>query len=148
AETDSIQSRQSKIENPIPDPRRPTPFFKDVTLQAGLKPQPLGTSAAFIETVAGSGRLDLAVANYWRFGDEPGIASLCAQKGLHGGSVLTSCGPRHYNPLKAVLFRNRGGGRFAPPMPLAMVSGRGLGVAGCDYDASGRQGIAFANDET
>jgi hypothetical protein len=29
-----------------------------------------------------------------------------------------------------------------------MVSGRGLGVAGCDYDDSGRQGIAFANDET
>jgi hypothetical protein len=119
-----------------------------VTWQAGLKPQPWGTSAAFIETVPGSGRLDLVVANYARFGKEPDIPQLCEQKSLQGTSIMTSCGPRHYTPLKAVLFRNRGGGSFAPPMTLSMVSGRGLGVAGCDYDGSGHPAIAFANDET
>ncbi len=122
-------------------------FFHNVTAQAGITPQPWGTSAAFVETVPGSGRLDLVVANYAHFGKEPGIPQLCEQKSVHGTSIMTSCGPRQYMPLKAVLFRNLGG-RFASPVTLTMVSGRGLGVAACDYDGSGQQGLAFANDET
>ncbi|HLK58361.1 MAG TPA: CRTAC1 family protein, partial [Chthonomonadaceae bacterium] len=104
--------------------------------------------AAFIETVPDSGKLDLVVANYAHFDNEAGVPQLCEQKSVHGASLMTSCGPRHYTPIKAVLFRNQGSGRFAPPLTLAMTSGRGLGVAGCDYDGSGRPGIVFTNDET
>jgi hypothetical protein len=112
-----------------------------------LAPQPWSTSAAFVETVPNSGRLDLIVANYAHFTQEPGIPQLCEQKGLQGASLMTSCAPRRYTPIKAVIFRNRGEGRFDPPVSLTMVSGRGLGVAACDYEGSGRQGVAFANDE-
>ncbi|MCW3055349.1 MAG: UnbV [Chthonomonadales bacterium] len=118
--------------------------FRPLPLQA----QPWGTSAAFVETVPGSGRLDLIVANYARFTHDSAIPQLCEQKSLQGASRLTSCAPRQYTPLKAVMFRNRGEGRFGPPVPLTMVTGRGLGVAACDFDSSGRQGVAFANDET
>ena len=37
--------------------------FQDVTAQAGIKPQPWGTSAAFAD-VDGSGRLGLFIGNY------------------------------------------------------------------------------------
>ncbi len=117
--------------------------FRPIPLQA----QPWGTSATFVETAPGSGRLDLIVANYARFAQGAGIPQLCEQKSLQGASLLTSCAPRQYTPIKAVMFRNRGEGRFDPPVPLTMVTGRGLGVAACDYESSGRQGIAFANDE-
>ena len=115
--------------------------------QVPLAGQPWGTSAAFVETVSGSGRLDLVVANYARFGNEPGIDQLCEEKGASGKPVLTSCGPRHYKPIKAVVYRNLGQ-KFAPPEQLSMVDGRGLGVAACDFDDTGRQAVAFANDET
>jgi hypothetical protein len=121
--------------------------FEDVTATAGITPQPWGTSAAFIETVPRSGRLDLVVGNYAQFSHDPGILQLCPQKTVNGASIMTSCGPRQYTPLKAVIFHNRGNGAFASAESLSMASGRDLGVAGCDYDGSGRQAIAFANDE-
>ena len=120
--------------------------FTDVTVAAGIKPQPWGTSCAFVETIAGSGKLDLIVANYARFGPEPGIPQLCDAKDAEGKPLQTSCGPRHYEPLKATLFRNLGGGRFAMTT-LSSTTGRGLGLASADFDGSGQQSLAFANDE-
>jgi hypothetical protein len=118
--------------------------FRDVTREAGLTPQPWATSAAFAETVPGSGRLDLYVANYAVFGPdvEP---QLCRENG-----ILTSCGPRHYDPLKGVLYRNDGSGRFrdiSREAGVHTVTGRALGVAVADYDDLGRPAFAIANDE-
>jgi enediyne biosynthesis protein E4 len=120
--------------------------FIDVTAASGLKPQPWGTSCAWVELTPGSGKLDLVVANYAKFGPEPGITQLCDGKDIDGKPVLTSCGPRHYEPVKATLFRNQGGGKFVGET-LAQTTGRGLGIAACDFNSTGKLSLSFANDE-
>ncbi len=117
--------------------------FRDVTAQAGLKPQPWGTSAAFAETVPGSGRLDLFVANYAKFG--PTDAQLCDSHGIR-----TSCGPRYYKPIKGVFYRNLGQGKFTDASAaagLTATSGRGLGAAWAPLAAGEAPSLAIANDE-
>jgi hypothetical protein len=119
-------------------------LFKDITTSAGLKSQPWGTSAAFAETIPGSGKLDLYVCNYAVFGPntEP---QLCKENGK-----LTSCGPRHYQPLKGVLYRNDGSLRFTDITKTVgghAVAGKALGVAFADFEGNGVLGIALANDE-
>jgi len=117
--------------------------FRDVTAQAGLKPQPWGTSAAWAETVPGSGRLDLFVANYAIFG--PASQQLCESNGFK-----TSCGPRYYTPLKGVLYRSLGGGRFADVsagVGIAATKGRGLGVAWAPLEPGEAPSLAISNDE-
>ncbi|HZO90429.1 MAG TPA: CRTAC1 family protein [Chthonomonadaceae bacterium] len=118
--------------------------FRDITQEAGLKPQPWGTSCAFAETVPGSGRLDLYMANYADFSLDVGPL-LCMQH-----DVETSCGPKQYKPLPGVLYQNDGHGHFTDitqASGAAAVQGRGLGVAFADYDGSGRPSLALANDE-
>ena len=117
-----------------------------MTAQAGLKPQPWGTSAAWAETVPGSGRLDLFVANYADFGPDPKkYPQLCPSHG-----IMTSCGPRYYTPLKGVLYRNLGGGRFADVSAragIAATNGRGLGVAWAPLEPGEAPSLAISNDE-
>jgi enediyne biosynthesis protein E4 len=116
--------------------------FRDVTGHSGIAPQPWGTSCSFAD-IDGDGRLDLYIGNYVRFG--PGSAQLCSNHGIQ-----TACGPSSYSAEKGVLYRNLGGGRFADvtrAWGAAAVSGKALGVAVADYDGSGRQSIAIANDE-
>lgn len=118
--------------------------FRDVTRDAGLKPEPWATSSAFVETVPGSGRLDLYVCNYVIFGPRTD-PQLCNEH-----DVMTSCGPRHYQPRRGVLYLNDGHGHFrnsTRESGVANVSGKGLGVACADFDGSGKPGIALANDE-
>lgn len=117
--------------------------FRDVTASAGLKMQPWGTSAAWAESVPGSGKLDLFVANYAVFG--PSSTQLCPSNG-----IPTSCGPRYYTPLKGVLYRNLGGGRFADVSAKAGIpatNGRGLGVAWAPLEPGEAPSLAVSNDE-
>lgn len=120
--------------------------FRDMTAAAGLKPQPWGTSAAFAETVPGSGRLDLFVANYADFGPDPKkYAQLCDSHGLK-----TSCGPRYYTPIKGAFYKNLGNGRFtdiSAAAGIAATSGRGLGVAFAPLAPGKPPSLAIANDE-
>jgi len=120
--------------------------FRDVTREAGLKPQPWGTSAAWAESVPGSGRLDLFVANYADFGLDPKkYQQLCMSHGIE-----TSCGPRYYKPIKGVLYRNLGGGRFADVSAgagIAATNGRGLGVAWAPLEPGEAPSLAVSNDE-
>ena len=119
--------------------------FSDVTARAGLKPQPWGTACAWAETEPGSGRLDLFVANYARFGAESGIPQLCMSHG-----VLTTCPPRSYAPLQGVFYRNMGGGRFQEAsrvLNIGATHGRGLGAAFAPLDSSGLLSLVIANDE-
>ena len=109
---------------------------------AGISPQAWGTSAAFV--AARSGYLDLIICNYAQF--SPDSKQLCDAKDVKGNPIQTSCGPREYQPVHAILFRNQGEGRFTP-VTLTATTGRGLGIAACDIDSSGKQVIAFANDE-
>lgn len=118
--------------------------FRDVTRQAGLRPQPWGSSCAFAD-IDGDGRLDLYVANYLLFG--PGLGpTLCP----YGKRVLTACPPGAYRAEHGVLYRNLGNGRFQDATKAwgaDQVSGKALGAAFADYDSSGRQSLAIANDE-
>ena len=122
--------------------------FVDVTRTAGLKPQPWGTSAAWAETVPGSGRLDLFICNYADFG--PNTQPQLCNFGDPAHPIPSSCGPRYYKPLPAVLYANLGNGKFADvsrTRGIAGLHGRGLGAAWADYDDSGLPGLAVANDE-
>ena len=119
--------------------------FRDVTQETGLKPQPWGTSAAWAETMPGSGRLDLFVCNYARFSTAPGIPQLCDSHG-----VQTSCGPRYYKPLEGVFYRNNGSGKFSDvsaAVGIGTTNGRGLGAAFAPLENEAAPSLAIANDE-
>jgi len=126
------------------NPRTPAHrVFRDITREAGLRPQPWGTSCAFAD-VNRDGRLDLYVCNYVDFGPDT-EPQLCVEQG-----VETACEPQSYHPLKGVLYRNDGKGRFTEVTQdsgVAEVAGKGLGAAFADFDNSGRPGLAIANDE-
>jgi hypothetical protein len=116
--------------------------FREVTQQAGIPLQPWGTSAAFAD-IDGDGRLDLFVGNYVRF--DASSQQLCATNG-----VQTSCPPGLYDGLPGRLYRNIGNGRFTDVTARWGVQsspGKTLGVAFADFDGSGRQSLALANDE-
>ena len=117
--------------------------FREVSKEAGLAPQAWGTSCVFAD-FDGDGRLDLYIGNYIAFGPktEPQMCQF--------GNTLGSCGPRYYQPVQGVLYRNRGGGRFenvTRAWGASDVSGKCLGVAAADYNQSGRIGLSLANDE-
>jgi len=116
--------------------------FRDVTKEAGLRPQPWGTSCAWAD-IDNDGRLDLYVGNYAKF-DPTKDKRLCEDHG-----VLTSCGPLTYQPVMGVLYHNEGNGKFRDVSDIWHPSsyGKTLGAAFADYDGSGRQGLAVANDE-
>jgi hypothetical protein len=116
--------------------------FRDVTGVSGIRSQPWGTSCAFAD-IDGDGKLDLYIGNYVQFG--PHSVQLCAMRG-----VQSACGPHYYSAEKGVLYHNLGGGKFEDATRAwgaESVTGKALGVAIADYDGSGRQSIAIANDE-
>ncbi len=93
--------------------------------------------------IDGDGKLDLYLGNYVKFG--PNEQQLCDNSGH-----MTSCGPRFYQAIPPVLYRNLGGGKFqdvTKAWGALVATGKALGIACTDYNASGRQSIALANDE-
>ena len=116
--------------------------FTDVTRSVGIAPQPWGTSCAWAD-VNNDGRLDLYVSNYVRFGPKTD-PQLC-----ESGGRMTSCGPRFYQPERGVLYLSEGTGfrDVTRAWGAHEVQGKALGVAFADYDGSGRQSLAIANDE-
>jgi enediyne biosynthesis protein E4 len=118
-------------------------YFTDVTKQAGIAPQPWGTSAAFVD-VDNDGKLDLFIGNYVDFGPAT-VPQLCPLAGH-----MTTCGPQSYKSLRGALYRNLGNGRFVDVTNrcgLGSLTGPVLGVAPADFDSSGRQSIYIANDD-
>jgi enediyne biosynthesis protein E4 len=117
--------------------------FRDVTAQAGLAPQPWGSSCAFLDA-EGDEKLDLYVGNYVQFGikTEP---QLCD---YHG--VRASCGPNQYQAERGVLYRNIGEGKFQDvtrAWGFDKVSGKTLGVAVAPFEGAKQQALALANDQ-
>ncbi|MGC4046072.1 MAG: CRTAC1 family protein [Armatimonas sp.] len=115
----------------------------DVSVVAGIPKQLWGSSASFVD-IDRDGKLDLYIANYAKFGPDT-KPQLCDFNG-----VLSSCGPRFYDPERGTLYHNQGNGRFkdiSETSGAKKVSGRGLGVASLDYNESGQDSIAIANDE-
>lgn len=117
--------------------------FRDVTATTGLKPQPWGTSCAFAD-IDHDGFLDLYVANYVVF--RPGVDPLLCD--AHGFRIV--CGPAEYKAERGVLYHNRFGRRFEDATRTRgadKASGKALGVAFADFDNSGAESLAVANDE-
>jgi hypothetical protein len=117
--------------------------FTDVSKSAGIPPQQWGTSASFAD-INGDGYLDLFVGNYVIFGPDTD-PQLCDNQG-----VKTSCGPRFYKPEQSAFFMGSATGKFTDvtkQWKAHMVEGKALGIAVADYDGSGKQHIAIANDE-
>ncbi len=117
-------------------------YFMDVTRQAGLGPQPWGTSCTFAD-VDGDGKLDLYVGNYVRFG--PDSKQLC-----EGPGTQTSCGPGDYPVERGVLYHNTGGGKFADvtrAWGYDKAAGAALGVAASPAQQGGNLALAIANDQ-
>jgi hypothetical protein len=98
--------------------------FRDATPGSGVTPQPWGTACAWVETVPGSGRLDLIVGNYARFGPGTDAPALCPVRDRDGRPLTTACPPRHYLPLKPAFFQNLGGGKFQDATKTAGLRGR------------------------
>ncbi len=128
--------------------------FQDVTTAAGIAPQPWGTSCTFVD-VDGDGKLDLYICNYVVFGPDT-QPQLCNFAG-----TMDACGPTYYKPEYGALYHNEGGGKFrdittawigSRPKGRSWVgqgaSGKALGVAAADFDGSGHQSLAVANDES
>ncbi len=118
--------------------------FRDVTTEAGLAPQPWGTSCGFAD-LNNDGFLDLYVTNYVDY-DLKKQPQLCE---THG--IKAACGPHFYRALKGVLYFNQGGHRFRDvtnETGASAHSGSGLGVAFADYNASGHVSVAVVNDES
>ena len=118
--------------------------FRDVTQEAGLKPQPWGTSCAWGD-VDNDGKLDLYICNYLDY-NPPKDPRLCP---LVNG-IVGACPPQTYGAERGVLYHNDGQGRFrdlTTEWGAGKVSGKALAVAFSDFDGSGRQSLAVANDQ-
>jgi hypothetical protein len=119
--------------------------FSDVTSAAGVAGPPTewSTSTGFLD-VDRDGFLDLYVVNYldYRLTDNP----YCGQA-KEGYRMY--CHPTMFDGMADRLYRNNGNGTFtdiSKQAGIANPSGKGLGVAFCDYDRDGHTDIYVAND--
>jgi enediyne biosynthesis protein E4 len=120
--------------------------FSDITAKAGLDKLPSNwtTSAAFADTT-GSGRLDLFLCAYVKFGDKPPFAS-CGDNRL-GRNFY--CVPRVFEGLSSMLYLNQGDAAFrlaSVGTPIEKSLGKALGVVATDVNNDGRPDFFVAND--
>lgn len=114
--------------------------FSDITERAGVAGEGWAASAGFFDYDR-DGNLDLFVTRYldWSFA-----------KHIRCGSALPSyCNPDRFAPVSNILYRNRGNGTFediSRASGIGAHTGKGLGVAFCDYDQDGWPDVFVAND--
>ena len=125
-------------------PSSVTRRFKNVTRAAGLSPDNRGhwaLSAGFMP-LGDSGRLDLVIVNYVRFG--PDTPHFCTTE--HG--IRAGCAVNHYRPEFPELWRNDGG-RFRDVTAgsgFESAHGRGMTLAFADVNEDGRIDLYVGND--
>ncbi len=116
--------------------------FTDVTEQAGVAAgNTVGAGAAFFD-MEGDGDLDLYVANYVDFNYENHVVH-------HQKGFTEYVGPRSYNPVPDVLYRNNGDGTFTDvsrQSGIAEHAGTGMGMVCADFDRDGDTDIFVLND--
>jgi hypothetical protein len=113
----------------------------------GLDDRNWGASAAFLDADC-DGLADLYVANYanWSFENNP-ICGVDARFGKQDKST-DYCGPREFQGLPDVLYKNNGDGTFLNLTASAGIDDnlRGLGVLAADLDYDGDVDLYIAND--
>ena len=119
--------------------------FTDVTAAAGVAggATEWSTSAGFFDFDR-DGNLDLYVVNYLDI--RPNENPYC---GLRKPGHRMYCHPTMFDGMADRLFKNAGNGTFTDvsvKAGLANPSGKGLGVAFCDYDRDGDTDVYVAND--
>ncbi len=116
--------------------------FTNVTELAGVaRGHKVGAGAAFVD-VDGDGWLDLYVAIYVDFTFENHVTH--STQGF-----MEYAGPRDYQPLPSVLYRNNGDGTFtdvSDPSGIADHAGSGMGMVCCDFDRDGDSDVFILND--
>lgn len=123
--------------------------FTDVTRQAGLAgpniaQQRLWSVAAAWIDYDNDGRLDLFISNYvdWIAGADPVCGGL-------GPQQRSYCHPDMYKPQPMQLFHNNGDGTFTEVKDRSvfpLLTGKGMGIAVADFEATGKPGLFIAND--
>ncbi len=116
--------------------------FTDVTNQAGVDAGNLvGAGAAFLD-IDNDGLLDLYVANYVNFNFQNHV--------FHRREGYPEyAGPRDYQPVPDILYRNQGDGTFVDISKTAGIAahpGTGMGLVACDYDQDGDMDVFVLND--
>jgi hypothetical protein len=117
--------------------------FTDETQKAGVGNDQWGTSAAFAD-VDGDGNLDLYVANFVDFSLDKNKYCGNRRKGTR-----RYCGPRDYEGVSDILFRNNGDGTFSDVSKesgVENIGGKGLGVVFVDFDNDEDADVYIAND--
>lgn len=118
--------------------------FVESTSAAGVGDSLWSTSATWIDYDR-DGLLDLYVVNYTDFDLDK--HRLCLDRGLQ-----VYCDPAKFAGVADRLYHNEGGGQFTDVSLEAglgqIAAGKGLGVAGTDYDRDGDLDLYVANDKT
>ncbi|WP_152052361.1 CRTAC1 family protein [Tautonia marina] len=118
--------------------------FVDVTEAAGLTEPGWATSAAWLDA-DGDGLLDLYVARYVDWSPEHNPP--CR---YHSSGAVDLCSPSVFDPLRDLLYRNRGDGTFEEIGREVGLDdgGKGLGVVAADLDGDRWIDVYVANDTT
>ena len=118
--------------------------FVEVTEPAGLAEPGWSTSAAWLDA-DGDGGLDLYVPRYvaWSPEHHP-------QCRYHASGEVDVCSPSVFEPLRDLLYRNRGDGTFEEVGRASGLAegGKGLGVVAADLDGDRHVDLYVANDTT
>lgn len=113
--------------------------FEDASEAGGFTLEGLSTGALLFDPDR-DGALDLFVARYMDWSED--LERICGTKDY--------CGPNTYKaPARALLYRNRGAGRYEDVSRASGVwnePGTGLGVAAGDFDGDGWSDVFVAND--
>jgi hypothetical protein len=116
--------------------------FSDATQEAGVGADGLvGAGACFLD-MDGDGDLDLYCANYVNFTYENHVPVVV-------NGFPQYAGPKDYEPVPDILFRNNGDGTFtdvSEESGIAEHAGTGMGMVCLDYDNDGDTDIAVLND--
>ncbi len=116
--------------------------FTDVTDETGVSNgNKVGAGTCFLDADADAD-LDLYVANYVNFTYENHVPS-----SINGVPVYA--GPKDYQPVRDVLYRNEGDGTFtdiSEQSGIGAVVGTGMGMVCADIDADGDSDIFVCND--
>ncbi len=116
--------------------------FEDVTEKAGVQSTQWAVAAGFFDFDR-DGRLDLLVVRYSK---TPLEDRYC---GDGARNIRVYCHPKYFEPLPAILYRNRGDGTFedvSQKSGIGRYAGRGMSVAFADYDGDGYPDVFITND--